>query len=76
MTTLQFCKDTDTFRIVNDTRIADITRDLFYSRLHDQDVIEAAMHAIECTPDAVTVSSQTNARGVTSRRGERLGVHQ
>ncbi len=76
MTTIQFCKDTDTFLINNEGRTAYVARNKFYNAFDDADLIDAATKAIQCAPDVATVSSKTNTRGVRNPRQERLGVIQ
>jgi hypothetical protein len=76
MTTLQFCKDTDAFHVVNDSRSAYVERNKLYAVFTDADLIDAATKAIEVSPEVVTVSSKTAARGVRNPRGDRHGVLQ
>ena len=76
MTTLQYSKDTDTFRVVNETRTSNVPFNQFYSRITDCDLLDAARHAIDNVGDIVAVPNTTNARGIKPRNAQRHGVIQ
>jgi hypothetical protein len=66
-TTLEYSKHGDTFHVVNATRSAYILSSVFYNRIIDQDLVDAAALAKEQPGTVVTVSSRTSARGLKPR---------
>ena len=71
MTTIQFSKSTDTFRVLNEGREAYVPRNRFYDVFTDQDLIDCAQQAIECAGDVITVPSTSNARGLKPRAAQK-----
>jgi len=74
MTTLQYHQDSDTFRIINETRTAEVSHNFLYSRIVDQDLLDAALLAKQNPGDVVTVCSISKARGLKPRTAQKYFV--
>ena len=74
MTTIQYSKEFDTFRIVNETRIANVTSTFLYSRMIDQDLLDCARQAIDCAGEVITVPSTSYAHGLRPRTANKYFV--
>ncbi len=71
MTTLQYSNEGDTFTVVNETRKAIVSHNSFYSRITDQDLIDAAQQAKQNPGDIVAVCSTSKARGLRPSAAKR-----
>ena len=76
MTTIQYSKTSDAFRVVNESRAVIVPFSDFYSRITDMDLIDCARQAIDCAGDVITVPKHSYARGLKPRASVRHGVIQ
>ena len=74
MTTIQYSKTSDAFRVVNESRAIIVPFNDFYSRITDQDLIDCARQAIDCPSEVVTVPSTSYARGLRPRTAQKYFV--
>jgi hypothetical protein len=74
MTTIQYSKDVDAFRITNEGRTAYLPSNDFYRRIIDQDLIDTARKAMEAAGEVVAVPSKSNARGLKPRAAQKYFV--
>jgi len=70
MTTLQYSREFDAFKVVNEGRIAYVPSNKFDSIL-DQDLVDAIRQAMSNPGDVVAVSNVSNARGLTPSSAKR-----
>ena len=74
MTTIQYSKTSDAFRVVNESRAVIVPFSDFYSRITDQDLLDCSAQAIECPGECITVPSISHARGLRPRTAQKYFV--
>ena len=70
MTTLQYSREFDSFKVVNESRVINVPSSKFDSIL-DQDLVDAIRQAMSNPGDVVAVSNVSNARGLTPSSAKR-----
>lgn len=76
MTTVQYSKQADAFRVVNLARITTLPRNAFFALFTDQDLLDCAAQAIECAGEPIAVPSTSFARGLKPRNAQVHGLAQ
>ena len=74
MTTIQYSKESDTFRIMNEMRTKFVPRMTFFDRIEDQDLLDCSAQAIESPGETITVPSISHARGLRPRTAQKYFV--
>jgi hypothetical protein len=70
MTTLQYSKEFDSFKVVNESRVINVPSSKFDS-IVDQDLVDAIRQATNNPGDIVAVSSTSSARGLRPSAAKR-----